>query len=115
LPAHLAWRNPEIIGTGTNKGRLLFLEGEIKASGKATIEHAPTNLNYWHVELSLLDFNSTPVKKIKNQFHKSLSGHILSHILSVKASSVLQEEPTPINKIFYSRTRNTKISMITLN
>jgi len=74
---------------------------EFKANGQIQIEHAPTYLNYWHVELCLLDFNTNPVRKIKNQFHTSLASYVLSDILSVNGHSSLKEPVKPIHSCFY--------------
>ena len=69
----------------------------IIAQGESIITHSPNNLNYWHVELNILDFNQNPVvKKKMNQFSKSLAGHLVSQILSVKAKSELDETPQKI-------------------
>lgn len=78
-----------------------IVDNIIIANSKTVLEHSPTYLNYWHIELSLLDFNSDPVKKIKNNFHKDSAGYFLLHVLSIKALPNLKSPLTPIKKSFY--------------
>lgn len=64
--------------------------------GKTSIEHDPTNLNYWHAELVLWDFKSDPVVKYKNEWQTTSIGYIISHVLTMKA---MQSPPPNLRKI----------------
>jgi hypothetical protein len=59
---------------------LLELEGE------SSIIHSPTILNYWHVELEIIDADSKPIKKSKGAFN-SFACEFLSDIISEVAIS----------------------------
>ena len=76
-------------------------DSTINSSGKAIIKHVPTNLNYWHLELHLTNFNGDIIKKVSNQFDKDISGYLISHVLSVKGSQELNVAIDIIPKSFY--------------
>lgn len=75
------------------------------ASGKILVTHEPTYLNYWHVELHLINLNSDPVERVKNNTHKVLANYIFEHILSVKGSYSYSKPVTAINSSFYKLNR----------
>jgi hypothetical protein len=41
---------------------------ELQGSGVARFIHSPTNLNYWHIELNVIDFNDKVIKKNSSEF-----------------------------------------------
>lgn len=65
------------VNNSTNRGRVGNLpfepnkDNEIQLFGTTRIEHSPTNLNYWHVELKVIDFNDSPIKNAANKFNES--------------------------------------------
>jgi len=80
---------PEIIGT------------KYKLEGKIRISHAPTNLNFWHVELDLIDATNIKItRKDDNAWARSSKRHILEHFLSVPMLEI-PENMKKVDKNFY--------------
>jgi len=77
--------------------------GQIKSEGKALVEHVPIYLNYWHLELKLLDFNGNQISKASNQFNKHIVSFMLLQYLKVKAVSNPRIVIPSISKIDYKK------------
>jgi hypothetical protein len=88
---------------GKLKLKYRLSNGDVKATGRAVLEHVPTNLNYWHVEQCLLNFNDIAIPTLKNGFDKDISGYFIAHVLSVKALPDIDVQPTPLAKSSYER------------
>lgn len=76
---------------------------EIRSKGKSIIKHSPTYLNYWHVEIGLWDPNDSSINRGKSKkISEALSKFIIEHILSVKATPVINISLQKIPKSYYS-------------
>ncbi|RZJ85838.1 MAG: hypothetical protein EOO20_19515 [Chryseobacterium sp.] len=59
----------------------------LKGSGTLTLVHRPTNLNYWHYELSFTAENKTNAKSPNKTVTKALE-YVLDHIMSKEICSI---------------------------
>lgn len=59
------------------------VDGNRQFSGRCLISHCPTNLNYWHVELQLLDAKMDPIKNSGKNWATSAIKLALQQVLSV--------------------------------
>jgi hypothetical protein len=80
------------------------------AHGKLYSIHDPTNINYWHLELEIKDFNDPPkvVTKIKNMQEQSVARHIINDVLCVKGKTKMRIYP--IDKNFYEKQKRKKVN-----
>lgn len=69
----------------------------LMAEGEIFLEHKPTNLNYWHAELSFNSIDGTPINRNKlTPIQKEAADHVIEHILTGTATI---DEPLPIPAI----------------
>ena len=71
------------------------VDGKNKLHGSSEVKHSPTNLNYWHVELTLVDQVGKRIKKSSSIWIQSAAEMAYGHLISVNA---LQAAP-PISTI----------------
>lgn len=64
---------------------------QIKLLGSARIVHDPINLNYWHVELKVMDFVDKELKDASSNKHKQIAQHALSSLVSINSFSSVDE------------------------
>jgi hypothetical protein len=76
-------------------------DGKYKFNGTSSIKHVPVNLNYWHVELVLLDITKKPIKDLRKDWSTSAVSQALGQIVSVafEATPTIQKIPA---KHFYN-------------
>lgn len=70
------------------EGNNMIIEGEIR------VEHDPINLNYWHVEMKMYDYNS-PAKAVNSAtstFKNKAAKHIVDQLLRVVGKEKLPED-----------------------
>lgn len=71
-----------------------YRESTKELNYKIKIEHAPTNLNYWHIELTLWDGNSDEETKIENagsKWKEALCKQALTDVLVANAYSEISD------------------------
>lgn len=64
---------------------------QIKLLGSTKIVHDPINLNYWHVELKVMDFIDKELKDASSNKHKQLAQHALDNLVSINSFSSVDE------------------------
>lgn len=77
-----------------------IIETQYKLKGKIIIKHEPTNLNYWHIELKLLNALNQEVTKNNNLWEKSATSYVLEHFLSVPLLEVPKNMQTVNKNLF---------------
>ncbi len=70
--------------------------GKVKLNGKSFVEHTPTKLNYWHVELQIKDVQDSEIKHAKSAWQKSAAEYAYKDIITMSAR---KRPPNPIYKI----------------
>jgi hypothetical protein len=94
------------VNNSTNRNRAGNLpfepneQNEIQLSGKTQLVHSPTNLNYWHIELKVIDFNNSAIKNSSNKFNESACDFI-HDIISECAIMTLPNELYHIDRSYY--------------
>jgi hypothetical protein len=72
-----------------------LVKEEYRLKGRLFLQHEPSNLNYWHVELKLFDAMKKEVKKYEGTRRKTAIDYVLEHYLSIAYSEV----PESLKKI----------------
>lgn len=62
--------------------------------GKIIFKHDPTNLNYWHLELNVIDFKGDAITFKGATWQKRLFSHIISNTLLVNALTSISYIPS---------------------
>ena len=68
--------------------------------GRLKFVSVPTNLNYWHVELRIYDFNNEPINYRSSNWTKELCRQILSDVICVNAFPLVPSFVSIPNKYF---------------
>lgn len=68
--------------------------------GKIKFIPMPTNLNYWHVELKIFDFNNEPIKYNNSNWLKEFCRQILSDVVCVNTSPLTPSVESIPSKFF---------------
>lgn len=66
-------------------------DGKIDLIGSTKIVHDPINLNYWHVELKVLDFANQELKNASSNKHKQIAQHALDNLVSINSFGSVNE------------------------
>ena len=74
----------------------------MKLNGVSKIIHSPTNINYWHVEVEVRDFDNKIVKKTTNEFNETACDFILD-IISETAVMLLPAKIEKVDEELYSK------------
>jgi hypothetical protein len=59
--------------------------------GRTKIVHDPINLNYWHVELKVLDFADQELKNASSNKHKQIAQHALDNLVTMNSFGSVNE------------------------
>lgn len=74
---------------------------KIKLLGSTKVVHDPINLNYWHVELKVMDFAGKELKNASSKKHEQIAQHALNNLISINSFSsvnVIYEIPLCLYK-----------------
>ena len=69
-----------------------LLEETFTAEGKLAIIHDPTNINYWHLELQMEDYNkpSNTIRNASNKRNASAATFVIDHILTINGKTDME-------------------------
>lgn len=74
---------------------------EIELLGSTKIVHDPINLNYWHVELKLMDYGGNELKNATSKKHEQIAKHAKNNLIklnSLNSVEVIDEIPPYLYK-----------------
>lgn len=74
---------------------------EIELKGKIHFRHDPVNLNYWHVEMNIVDFKNVVLKKVGNSSTERFVEQLFNDWISVNSFPNINSFEK-INKSYYS-------------
>lgn len=78
------------------------INGSYSFKGLSKLLHDPVNLNYWHMELNIFNYQGAPIQYKSNPYIKVLCQQVISNIISANS---FQEMPDfqEIPKTFYKK------------
>jgi hypothetical protein len=62
-----------------------ILGQKIKLLGSTKIVHDPINLNYWHVELKLMDYSGSELKNANSKKHEQIAKHAKDNLIKMNS------------------------------
>jgi|GEM_PF-3823523 len=71
----------------------VILENKYKLEGETKLIHDPINLNYWHLELNLLDYKKEPIRYKSSKYIEEFCKKVISDIVCANSHSSLTEIP----------------------
>ena len=77
-----------------------LINNQYSLKGYTELEHSPTNLNYWHVEFILSDYQHNPIKHSSSTYINEFCKHVLVNIFCKNVKSKIESIPV-ITKNFY--------------
>lgn len=78
----------------------IISDGSYKLEGETKLLHDPINLNYWHLELNILDYKQNPIKYKSSRYIEAFCKKVIDDIICANSFSKLTIIPE-IPKNFY--------------
>jgi hypothetical protein len=71
----------------------IISDGSYTLEGVTKLLHDPINLNYWHLELNILDFKRNPIKHRSSRYIEDICKKILTDIICANSFSNVKDIP----------------------
>jgi hypothetical protein len=71
----------------------IISDGSYKLEGKTKLLHDPINLNYWHLELNILDYKQNPIKYKSSKYIEDFCKKVINDIICANSFSSVTDIP----------------------
>lgn len=78
-----------------------IIDGSFEFQGYTRLLHDPVCLNYWHLELNVLDFKGVAIKPRNSKYIENFCKTVISHIISANSFSTLPEIKEIPKSVYY--------------